>query len=107
MTESSEYPSFYRPWDALRPTVPLPIHYQQFELLAKDIANSLENKTFRHRVLALPIFTVDHLTTRHHWQRAYLILSLLGQAYIWGKDDEVLEVIPLNIRCPIDIYNSL
>jgi indoleamine 2,3-dioxygenase len=99
MTQSAEYPSFYSPWDALKPTVPLPSYYHPFESLAADLNACLENKTFRKQVLSLPVFTIDKLTSRHHWQRAYLILSILGQAYIWGngQDDEVLEALPLNI----------
>jgi indoleamine 2,3-dioxygenase len=95
--DSSKYPSFYSPWEALKPTIPLPPHYTPFESLANDLVSALDSKTFRPRLLALPIFTVDHLTSRHHWLRAFLILSVLGQAYVWGKDDEVLDVIPLNI----------
>lgn len=98
MTNAGEYPLFYGPWDDLKATVPLPgALYGQFEALAADLVPALESKTLRKRVLQLPIFTVQGLETRHHWQRAFLILSLLGQAYIWGKDEPVIHSLPLNI----------
>lgn len=99
-SDQMSYPSFYLPWDDLKVTVPLPSPYQQWESIAQDLQIHLQNKTLRLSVLELPMFTTKHLTSRHEWQRAYLILSILGQAYIWSLDEPVLDRIPLNISVP-------
>ena len=61
-------------------------YYQPWESLISHLPSSLEHKTLRSEVDALPVLSVDRLKTEPERRRAYLILSILTHAYMWGGD---------------------
>jgi indoleamine 2,3-dioxygenase len=65
---------------------------QPWELVLDDLQRLLLAGRLRERVRALPLLEVSHLKTLREWQRAYLVLSFIGQAYVWGKNEPAEEV---------------
>lgn len=61
-------------------------YYEPWERLIRDLPAFLETQTLRFEVDQLPVLSVDRLATKAEWRRAYVILSFLTHAYIWGGD---------------------
>jgi indoleamine 2,3-dioxygenase len=77
----------------------LPIEYQEWENIATDFqalinANSLRDKLDDMRLIAEPAFK-----TKAEWERAMLLLSFFGHAYVFGWNDPVNEL-PVSIAIP-------
>ncbi|KAJ3382511.1 hypothetical protein HDU92_004741 [Lobulomyces angularis] len=75
-------------------SIALPNFYRHWDYLFENLIPFIRDRTIRTKILELPMFTVDNLETEADWDRAYLVLSFLGQTYIWGDtvNDEVLTV---------------
>ncbi|KAJ3006558.1 UNVERIFIED_CONTAM: hypothetical protein HDU68_004008 [Siphonaria sp. JEL0065] len=88
------------------PSDPLPLrrlpgtYYEPWELVLDDLQRLLLAGRLRERVRALPLLEVTHLKTLREWQRAYLVLSFLGQAYVWGKNEPAEEKVPKCVSIP-------
>ncbi|CAK7562318.1 MAG: hypothetical protein SEPTF4163_000159 [Sporothrix epigloea] len=74
--------------------------YAPWEAIITNLPSSLRDNTLRSQVQRLQVLSVDGLTTEPEWRRAYLILTFLTHAYIWG-DDPVAEVLPPCITLPL------
>ncbi|CAK7270976.1 hypothetical protein SEPCBS57363_004381 [Sporothrix epigloea] len=74
--------------------------YAPWEAILTNLPSSLRNNTLRSQIQRLPVLSVDGLTTEPEWRRAYLILTFLTHAYIWG-DEPVAEVLPPCITVPL------
>ena len=63
--------------------------FKEWEDLAEQLPQLIEEKVVRKRVECLPEVEFDDTTlkTEAEWQRAYLLLAFLGQAYIWMEGD--------------------
>lgn len=48
----------------------------------------------------LPLLTTDSLSDERQWQRAYLVLSFIAQAYVWGHEQKAAEVLPITVAKP-------
>ncbi|KIW94535.1 uncharacterized protein Z519_04511 [Cladophialophora bantiana CBS 173.52] len=83
----------------VRPTE-LPGCYTPWCKLISDLPHLLESKTLQTQVDNLEILTTDHLTTPEHWQRAYVVLGFLTQAYLWQEKSNPSEVIPASLGEP-------
>lgn len=46
----------------------------------------LKCKTIRQSIERLDISSTERLRTDEEWRRAYVILSFLAHAYVWGGD---------------------
>jgi indoleamine 2,3-dioxygenase len=62
------------------------VYYHPWETAIKDLPRLVECKIIRSVVEQLPVLSTCHLTTPSEWQRAYVLLGFLTQAYIWGDD---------------------
>jgi len=62
----------------------LPKQYQVWEEIANDLPKQLLNTQFRNLVQTMPLLTLEHLHTLAEFDRAMLLLSYIGQAYVWG-----------------------
>jgi indoleamine 2,3-dioxygenase len=62
------------------------VYYSPWENAIRDLPRLVDCKTIRSVVERLPTLTTSHLTTPSEWQRAYVLLGFLTQAYIWGDD---------------------
>ncbi|KAI9591788.1 Indoleamine 2,3-dioxygenase-domain-containing protein [Syncephalis fuscata] len=71
-----------------------------WERLMDDLQGLLLTGTLRARILKLPILDVDLLTTVPEHRRAYLVLSMLTHAYVWGKHEPAADVLPACLAIP-------
>ncbi|KAI9334361.1 Indoleamine 2,3-dioxygenase [Zopfochytrium polystomum] len=82
------------------PLLRLPAYFEPWELVLDDLTSLLLANRLRRRVLALPTLDTARLSTLREWQRAYLVLSFIGQGYVWGKNENAEEVLPANVAVP-------
>jgi indoleamine 2,3-dioxygenase len=59
-------------------------YYRPWECLIEELPSLIETQTIRHRVDELPVLTTSLLCTEAEWQRAYSMLALIAQGYIWA-----------------------
>jgi indoleamine 2,3-dioxygenase len=62
------------------------IHYQPWEVIARDIPALTTEHRIRQEIDNLPILSTSKLSTEREWQRAYILLSLFTHGYIWGGE---------------------
>jgi indoleamine 2,3-dioxygenase len=66
------------------PLIRLPHHhYQPWECIIEELPSLIELQTIRDRVDKLLVLTTSYLSTEAEWQRAYSMLALIAQGYIW------------------------
>jgi indoleamine 2,3-dioxygenase len=62
-------------------------YYEPWEDLVDVLPQLLNEHRIRERVdYDLPLLDLVYLESEPEWQRAYLVLSLIAQAYIWGGE---------------------
>ncbi len=76
------------------PLKTLPAAFAPWEEFAAHLPKRLLDQNFRKQLEALPPFPVQKLKTKAEEERAMLILSFLGHAYIWG-------CLPLLAKIPV------
>ncbi|KAL5120832.1 hypothetical protein ACEQ8H_001313 [Pleosporales sp. CAS-2024a] len=83
-------------------------YYQPWESLIQDLPMLIETQTIRHRIDdRLPLLTTSYLDTQAEWQRAYSMLALIAQAYIWAGP-EPSDRLPPAVTVPfLDIATHL
>lgn len=59
-------------------------YYQPWENLISEVSNLIELQQIRAAIDALPILDTAHLESEAEWQRAYSLLAVLAQGYIWA-----------------------
>lgn len=74
------------------PLTRLPSYFEPWEKVLDDLNGYLLAGRLRAVVNALPLLATEVLASQREWERAYLVLSFIGQAYVWGKNEEVAEV---------------
>ena len=76
------------------------IYYAKWEALVKNLQALLLSKRLRDVVQDLPVITASRLRRPAEWRRAYVLLSFIAHAYIWGGDrpEEVRERRALEIK---------
>ncbi len=66
-------------------TLPDP-YYKRWEYVVSNLQALLLSRRLRHIIDNLPIVTASRLRTPAEWRRAYVLLSFMTHAYIWGGD---------------------
>ena len=61
-------------------------YYKRWEYVVSNLQALLLSKRLRHTIESLPIVTASRLRTPAEWRRAYVLLSFMTHAYIWGGD---------------------
>ena len=61
-------------------------YYKRWEYVVSNLQALLLSKRLRHTIDTLPIVTASRLRTPAEWRRAYVLLSFMTHAYIWGGD---------------------
>jgi indoleamine 2,3-dioxygenase len=61
-------------------------YYESWESIVGQIPSLLRTKRLRTEVDSLPVLSPSKLEAENEWQRAYLLLSFMTHAYIWGGD---------------------
>ncbi|KAL3419501.1 indoleamine 2,3-dioxygenase [Phlyctema vagabunda] len=80
-------------------------YYQGWELIVGNLPALLKTKTLRQAVDSLPVLTTSKLEGEREWQRAYMLLSFMAHAYIWGGD-QPSERLPAQVSVPfLDVAN--
>jgi indoleamine 2,3-dioxygenase len=59
-------------------------YYKDWEDIVSEAPALLAAKTFHAKAERLPMLSVSKLRSEREWQRAYLLLSFMSHAYIWG-----------------------
>lgn len=80
----SEYYGFL-PDEAPIEILPDP-YYKEWETVVANLQALLLSKRLKRRIDVLPIITASRLRTLPEWRRAYMLLSFMTHAYIWGGD---------------------
>jgi len=70
----------------------LPPAFAPWEELALGLPKIIPTGKLRDHVNALPAFDVAKLCTQEHFERAMLLLSYLGHAYVWGDSPPVTRI---------------
>lgn len=73
--------------------------YQPWERLARDISALIMTGRLRAAVAAMPEFRLDGLSTTAERERAMLLLSCLGNAYVWAEP-EPAHRLPATLAVP-------
>ncbi|KAL7621014.1 hypothetical protein AAE478_008326 [Parahypoxylon ruwenzoriense] len=74
---------YYTPWESILDNLPLLIR----------------EKTIRRAIDNLQVLSTSKLLTEEEWRRAYVVLSFLTHAYIWGGE-EASDILPPAISVP-------
>lgn len=84
-------------------TFPLEIlpdpYYRRWEAIVSNLQALLLSKRLRHVVDDLDIITSSRLRSPAEWRRAYVLLSFMTHAYIWGGDKPA-ERVPPSLSIP-------
>jgi len=81
------------------PIQQLPKAFLAWEQLAASLPKLLVSDQLHQDIESLPTFAIEKLTTAPHHQRAMLILSFIGHAYVWGTPTAA-TAIPENVARP-------
>jgi indoleamine 2,3-dioxygenase len=58
-------------------------YYQPWEAIIEVLPTLIETQQIRKRVDRLPVLDTTALQTEPEWQRAYSMLAVMAQGYIW------------------------
>lgn len=76
-------------------------YYKPWETLAANLPALILNRTIRRLIDEnLPILSTAKLATKQEYQRAYVVLSFLTHAYVWGYNDQPCKVLPQQLAIP-------
>ncbi|KOS20106.1 Indoleamine 2 [Escovopsis weberi] len=70
---------YYEPWERIAQSLPALIHGRQIHASVRN----------------LPVLSTDRLSSQPEWRRAYLLLSYITHAHIWGGDKPNDITLPL------------
>jgi indoleamine 2,3-dioxygenase len=76
------------------PLTELPPYFAAWDALSADLPILLLTGRLRTAVAQLPILDTDQLTDDHQLNRAMMILSAVGSAYVWGGPEPALRLPP-------------
>lgn len=85
------------------PLARLPGYYEPWETILDNLSALNNEKKIRDVVLSLPLLDVnsDLLPSEEAWERAHLVLSFLGQSYLWVEGEQgVPPCVPKCIAVP-------
>jgi indoleamine 2,3-dioxygenase len=70
---------------AQSPLIRLPHdYYQPWECIIEELPRLIETQEIRYYVDKLPVLSTSFLITEAEWQRAYSMLALIAQGYVWA-----------------------
>ncbi|KAF5543114.1 nonribosomal peptide synthase [Fusarium mexicanum] len=75
-------------------------YYEQWETLASSLPLRIRDGSLRHQVSLLPLLETNFLITDAEWQRAYVVLGFLANAFIFCQYPPS-EKLPLNLAEPM------
>lgn len=70
-------------------------YYGRWEAIISNLQALLLSKRLRGLIQDLPILSTSRLGHLAEWRRAYMVLSFITHAYIWGGDEpEEVRLLP-------------
>lgn len=81
------------------PIYRLPKSFSAWEEVSQELPKLLASDSTRDLIDSLPKFSVSALKDKAEYERAMLILSYLGHAYVWCNDD-VVDTLPSSLALP-------
>ncbi|KAI1478304.1 indoleamine 2,3-dioxygenase [Daldinia eschscholtzii] len=75
-------------------------YYAPWESILDSLPSMLKNKSAREAIDSIAVLSTDKLHTEEEWRRAYVVLSFLAHAYIWGGE-KASEILPPAISIPL------
>jgi indoleamine 2,3-dioxygenase len=66
------------------PLTRLPCYYQPWEHIIDILPTLLQTQDIRQYVDRLPLISTSLLGSEAEWQRAYSMLTMIAQGYIWA-----------------------
>ncbi|KAI1380049.1 indoleamine 2,3-dioxygenase [Hypoxylon crocopeplum] len=75
------------------------IYYSPWESILDDLPSLIKGRTIRTALDRIPVLSTDKLQAEEEWCRAYVVLSFLAHAYIWGGG-KASELLPHTISVP-------
>ncbi|ROT42873.1 indoleamine 2,3-dioxygenase [Sodiomyces alkalinus F11] len=75
-------------------------YYAPWEKIVHHLPELLSSGTFHEKVDGLPVLEIDRLANEAEWRRAYVILTFLTHAFVWGGD-RARERLPPAISIPL------
>lgn len=61
-------------------------YYNPWEAIVANLQALLLSKRLRGLIRATPVLSTSRLQDLAEWRRAYVLLSFMAHAYIWGGD---------------------
>ncbi|KAI2604711.1 Indoleamine 2,3-dioxygenase-domain-containing protein [Hypoxylon fragiforme] len=61
-------------------------YYTPWEAILDDLPSLIKQRRIREVVDSTQVLSTNKLHTEEEWRRAYVVLSFLAHAYIWGGD---------------------
>lgn len=58
-------------------------YYEPWEKIVKQLPKLLASLEVRRHIDALPVLDTFRLSSEQEWQRAYSMLAIMSQAYVW------------------------
>lgn len=77
----------------------LPAYYAPWENIAGQLSDWLMSGRLRMIIDHLPHLSLEQLESEGEWQRAMLLLSVMGHAYVWGGAEPAAQL-PAQIAVP-------
>ncbi|KAI2465448.1 indoleamine 2,3-dioxygenase [Annulohypoxylon bovei var. microspora] len=74
-------------------------YYAPWESLLGDLPSLIKERVIRKAVDRIQVLSTKKLHAEEEWRRAYVVLSFLAHAYIWGGE-KPSEVLPLTVSVP-------
>ncbi|KAI1087930.1 IDO-domain-containing protein [Rostrohypoxylon terebratum] len=74
-------------------------YYAPWENSLDDLPSLIKGGTIRQSISRMEVLSTSKLHTQEEWRRAYVALSFLAHAYIWGGE-KPSEVLPQAISAP-------
>ncbi|KAL8777495.1 MAG: hypothetical protein Q9213_007838 [Squamulea squamosa] len=74
-------------------------YYNPWEAIVANLQALLLSKRLRGVIRATPVLSPSNLQSPAEWRRAYVLLSFMAHAYIWGGDTPE-EVVPPPVSVP-------
>jgi indoleamine 2,3-dioxygenase len=81
------------------PLTRLPKPFKDWEDVAQQLPKLLATDQLHRTITDLPLFAVDEIQEPREWERAMVLLSYLGHAYVWGGSRPA-TVLPERLAVP-------
>ncbi|KAI0384404.1 indoleamine 2,3-dioxygenase [Hypomontagnella monticulosa] len=74
-------------------------YYASWEAILDDLPLLIKERKIRKAIDSLEVLSTTRFCTEEEWRRAYVVLSFLAHAYIWGGD-QASQVLPPAVSVP-------